>query len=107
MKDDQGVLWYKGKICVPNDKELKDMLLREAHESTYSIHPGGNKMYLSHKATYWWYKMKRDVAKNVALLWHLSESQARASTTRWIVSTLASAWVEVGRDHYGFHRGIA
>jgi hypothetical protein len=27
MEDDQGVLWYKGRICVPNDKELKDKIL--------------------------------------------------------------------------------
>jgi hypothetical protein len=25
-KDDQGVLWYKGKVCVPNSKELKDKI---------------------------------------------------------------------------------
>jgi hypothetical protein len=67
LEDDQGVLWYKGKICVPNVKELKDKILREAHESTYSIHPGGNKMYHDLKATYWWYGMKRDVAEYVAL----------------------------------------
>jgi hypothetical protein len=23
-EDEQGVLWYKGRICVPNVKELKD-----------------------------------------------------------------------------------
>jgi hypothetical protein len=40
-EDDEGVLRYKGRICVPNVKELKDKILREAHESTYSIHPGG------------------------------------------------------------------
>jgi hypothetical protein len=40
-KDDQGVLWYKGRICVPNIKELNDKIHHEAHESTYSIHPGG------------------------------------------------------------------
>jgi hypothetical protein len=51
-KDDEGVLWYKGMICVPNVKELKDKILREAHESTYSIHPGGNKMYHDLKGTY-------------------------------------------------------
>jgi hypothetical protein len=66
-EDDEGVLWYEGRICVPDVKELKDKILREAHESAYSIHPGGNKMYLSHKATYWWYKIKRDVAEYVAL----------------------------------------
>jgi hypothetical protein len=66
-EDDEGVLWYKGRICVPNVKELKDRILREAHESAYSIHPGGNKMYHDLKATYWWYGMKRDVAEYVAL----------------------------------------
>jgi hypothetical protein len=67
LEDDEGVLWYKGRICVPNIKELKDKILREAHESTYSIHPGGNKMYHDLKATYWWYGMKRDVAEYVSL----------------------------------------
>jgi hypothetical protein len=66
-EDDEGVLWYKGRICVPNVLELKDKILREAHESAYSIHPGGNKMYHDLKATYWWYGMKRDVAEYVTL----------------------------------------
>jgi hypothetical protein len=66
-KNDEGVLWYKERICVPNFKELKDTILREAHESAYSIHPEGNKMYHDLKATYWWYGMKRDVAEYVAL----------------------------------------
>jgi hypothetical protein len=66
-EDEEGVLWYKGRICVPNIKELKDKILREAHESAYSIHLGGNKMYHDLKATYWWYGMKRDVAEYVAL----------------------------------------
>jgi hypothetical protein len=57
-EDDEGVLWYKGRICVPNVKEL---VVR------YSIHPGGNKMYHDLKATYWSYGMKRDVAEYVAL----------------------------------------
>jgi hypothetical protein len=50
--NDQGVLWNKGRIHVPNIKELKDNILCEAHESTYSIHPGGNNMYHDLKATY-------------------------------------------------------
>jgi hypothetical protein len=66
-KDEEGVLWYKGRICVPNVNELKDKILREAHESAYSIHLGGNKMYHDLKATYLWYGMKRDVPKYVPL----------------------------------------
>jgi hypothetical protein len=66
-KDDEGVLWYKGSICVPNVKEVKAKILHEAHESAYSIHPGGNKMYHDLKATYLSYGMKRDSTEYVAL----------------------------------------
>jgi hypothetical protein len=66
-EDYEGVLWYKGRICVPNVKELKVKILHEAHEYACSIHRGGNKMYHDLKATYWWYDMKRDVVKYVAL----------------------------------------
>jgi hypothetical protein len=66
-KDDEGVLWYKGRTCVANVKELNDKILHEAHESAYSIHPGGNEMYHNLKATYWWYGIKRDIAEYVAL----------------------------------------
>jgi hypothetical protein len=57
-EDEEGVLWYKGRICVRIIKELKDKILREALESAFSIHPGGNKMYHDLKATYWWYGLK-------------------------------------------------
>jgi phosphoenolpyruvate synthase/pyruvate phosphate dikinase len=67
LEDDEGVLWYKGRNCVPNIKELKVKILHDAHESAYSIHPGGNKMYHDLKTNYWWYGMKRDVAEYVAL----------------------------------------
>jgi hypothetical protein len=67
LEDEEGVLWYKGRICVPNIKELKDKILCEAHESAYSIHSGGNKMYHDLKFTYWWYGMKRDIVEYVAL----------------------------------------
>jgi hypothetical protein len=67
MEDAAGVLWYKERICVPNIKELKDKILIQAHESAYSIHPGGNNMYHDLRANYWWYGMKRDVVEYVAL----------------------------------------
>jgi hypothetical protein len=52
---------------VPNIKELKDKILCKAHKSSYSIHLGRNKMYHDLNATYWWYRMKRDVIEYVAL----------------------------------------
>jgi hypothetical protein len=41
--DQQGVLWYNGRLCVPNIEELKQLILKEAHGTPYSIHPGAPK----------------------------------------------------------------
>ena len=49
--------------CVP----IRETILREAHDSAYSIHPGSTKMYQDLKQLYWRYGMKRDVAAHVAL----------------------------------------
>jgi hypothetical protein len=37
--DEQGMLWYKKRLCVPDVKEIRELILHEAHNSTYSIHP--------------------------------------------------------------------
>jgi hypothetical protein len=65
--DDQGMLWYKKRLCVPEVKEIRELILCEAHDSTYSIRSRSTKMYHDLKSRYWWYGMKRDVAKYVAL----------------------------------------
>ena len=57
-EDEQGTIWLKQRICVPNIKALRETILREAHESAYSIHPGSTKMYQDLKEYYWWYGMK-------------------------------------------------
>ncbi|XP_071680127.1 uncharacterized protein [Lolium perenne] len=41
---DEGVLWYKGRLCVPNIEDLKQLIMKEAHDTPYSIHPGGTKI---------------------------------------------------------------
>jgi hypothetical protein len=41
----QGTLWLGKRICVPNLKPIKELILREAHDSAYSIHPDSTKMY--------------------------------------------------------------
>jgi hypothetical protein len=42
------------------------LILKEAHESAYSIHPGSEKMYQDLKKKFWWYGMKRETTKHVA-----------------------------------------
>jgi hypothetical protein len=66
-EDSQGTLWLGKRICVPNQKPIKESILREAHDSAYSIHPGSTKMYKDLKTHYWWYGMKRDIVEYVSL----------------------------------------
>ena len=44
VKDD-GSLYFRARLCVPTNSELKKELLHEAHNSVFTMHPGGNKMY--------------------------------------------------------------
>jgi hypothetical protein len=43
-EDEQGIVWFKDRICVPDIDSLRETILKEAHDSDYSIHPGSTKM---------------------------------------------------------------
>ncbi|WVZ89218.1 hypothetical protein U9M48_035647 [Paspalum notatum var. saurae] len=64
--DDQGILWFKGRLVVPKDMELRKKILDEAHTSMFTMHPGSNKMYQDLKQKFWWTRMKREIAKYVS-----------------------------------------
>jgi hypothetical protein len=65
--DDNGTLWFGKRLCVPEDPAIRQSILREAHDSAYSIHPGSTKMYLDLNEKYWWVGLKWDVAEYVAV----------------------------------------
>ena len=64
--DDKGTLWYKNRICVPKEGDFRQVIMDEAHNSPYSIHPGSTKMYMDLKQKYWWNGMKADIARFIA-----------------------------------------
>ncbi|XP_017628975.1 uncharacterized protein LOC108471948 [Gossypium arboreum] len=61
-----GVLCFQGRICVPNDSDLRQSILREVHSSPYAMHLGGNKMYRDLSELYWWSILKCEVTDFVA-----------------------------------------
>ena len=63
---DDGSLWFQNQICVPSIVSFRLMILREAHSSAYSVHPGSSKMYKDLRKIFWWSNMKNDVANFVA-----------------------------------------
>jgi hypothetical protein len=64
--DEEGTLWFKGRLVVPKNHGLRKKIFDEAHTSKYSIHPGSIKMYHDLKAQFWWTCMKRETARYVA-----------------------------------------
>ena len=58
--DEHGVLRFRGRICIPDNDEMKKMILEESHRNSLSIHPGATKMYHNLKKLFWWSGLKRD-----------------------------------------------
>lgn len=43
LKSD-GLIRFRNQIYVPRDAEINSTLLKEAHQTAYSLHPGETKM---------------------------------------------------------------
>ena len=41
-EDEHDTLWFEDRVYVPNDPEIRKLILQEAHDSPYSFHPGNN-----------------------------------------------------------------
>ncbi|XP_052478835.1 uncharacterized protein LOC128034117 [Gossypium raimondii] len=54
--NEEGILYYHGRYCVPNDVDLKQTILRKVHASPYGMYLRGNKMYRDVKELYRWPK---------------------------------------------------
>ena len=57
--NENGVLHYKDRVCVPDDNDLRKAILEEAHSGYFATHPGSTKMYQDLKMSFWWSGMKR------------------------------------------------
>ncbi|WVZ97426.1 hypothetical protein U9M48_042966 [Paspalum notatum var. saurae] len=79
-EDEQGTVWYKNWICVPDVDSIKKLILSEAHDTTYSIHPGSIKIY-------------HDLKERL----NIRDLQ--------VFATLEDSRVEMGGNKYGFHCG--
>jgi ribonuclease HI len=66
--DDDDTLYFKGRLVVntssANMNSAPDVM-KEAHDTPLSIHPGSTKMYQDLRQQYWWSNMKQDIARYV------------------------------------------
>lgn len=63
--ESNGLLRFKGRLYVPNSRDLRDIVWKDVHIAPYVGHPGVTKMMDDVKPLYFWKGMKRNVARYV------------------------------------------
>ncbi|KAF8082285.1 hypothetical protein N665_0838s0001 [Sinapis alba] len=61
-----GTIPARGRVSVPDDRNLKEEIMGQAHKSKFSVLPGATKMYHDLKRYYHWIRMKVDIAEWVS-----------------------------------------
>ncbi|GJS83646.1 putative reverse transcriptase domain-containing protein [Tanacetum coccineum] len=54
------------KERVPLKDDVRTLIMYEAHNSKYSVHPGSDKMYYDLRDMYWWLGIKKDITVYVS-----------------------------------------
>jgi hypothetical protein len=60
------VLWFKDRLVMTKNRELRNQIMSKAHSSKLSIHSGSSKMYHDLKPHYWWTTIQKEIAAYVA-----------------------------------------
>ncbi|QRW23686.1 Retrotransposable element Tf2 protein [Rhizoctonia solani] len=55
---EEELLWYRGKLVVPDSEPLKERILKEFHDSPLAGHPGQQRTLELISRSYWWPGMK-------------------------------------------------
>ena len=63
--EEDRVAYIEGRIYVPNNKELREEILKENHDPLDIGHPGQHRMMELLKRTYWWPGLKENIKKYV------------------------------------------
>ena len=63
--EEDEVVYMEGRIYIPNNKDLKEEIMREHHDPADVRHLGQHRMQELIKRTYWWLGLKEDVKKYV------------------------------------------
>jgi hypothetical protein len=88
-------------VCVPNNEEIRKLILEEAHFSPHTVHPGGTKMYQDLKRRFWWNGMKRDVVEFMERCSTCQQVKAEISKTYRTITTSEDTDMEMGSDSHG------
>ncbi|GJW89125.1 putative reverse transcriptase domain-containing protein [Tanacetum coccineum] len=62
-----GALYYLDRIWVLLKGDVRTLIMDEAYNSKYSVHPRADKMYYDLRNMYWWPEMKKYITEGIAM----------------------------------------
>jgi hypothetical protein len=95
------VVWFKDRLYVPNVQSIRELILKEAHETAYSIHRRSEKMYQDLKKKFWWYRMKREITEHVVVCDSCQRIKTEHQKPAGLLQPLQISqwkWDEIGMD---------
>jgi len=63
--EEDEVVYMEGRIYVPNNRKIKEEILKENHDVADVGYPGQHRMLELIKRTYWWPGLKEDIKKYI------------------------------------------
>jgi len=102
--EEDRVAYMKGRVYVPNNKELREEILREHHDPVNIGHPGQHRMMELLKRTYWWLGLKEDVKKYVQGCFKCQQNKVQHQKKAGELHTLEipqGLWQEISIDIIG------
>ena len=102
--EEDGVVYMEGRIYIPNNKKIKEEILKENHDLADVGHLGQHRMLESIKRTYWWPGLKEDVKKYIQGCFKYQQNKVqhqRKAGELHPLDILQGPWQEISIDIIG------
>ena len=111
LEKNDGLTWEKNKVAymerrvyVPNNKELREEILKEHHNPVDIGHPGLHRMMELLKRTYWWPGLKEDVKRYIQGCFKCQQNKVQHQKKAEVLHPLEipqGPWQEISIDIIG------
>ncbi|QSZ28605.1 hypothetical protein DSL72_003104 [Monilinia vaccinii-corymbosi] len=102
-----GLLLYDDRLVVPDSENLRTYLIREAHDSVSTAHPGIRKTYLLLSKQYYWPGMPTTIAQYIRNCHACKRSSVPRDRTPGLLHPLPvpeRAWQDITMDYCNFNK---
>lgn len=97
-----GLLYLRDRICLPDDQELREIILREYHEAPYTGHQGIKRTMDAITRVYYWPRMKVDVQLYIKMCLECQRNKVRNIRAKGLLQPLpipARRWEDISMDY--------